>query len=159
MAKKKGKSKKEGGSNSGGKAKKGGKKSAKAPAPKAIKTGKGAGPMEVGTELVRMFNAGQFAEIEEKFWAPKVRSIEGHGVALAWDGRKAVRAKNNEWMSTHRIHGASAEGPFVGATGFAVKFRMDVEDTANGQRMNMNEVGVYTIKNGKIVQEEFMYGR
>jgi len=153
MAKKKSKAK------SGGKAqKKGGKKKAKAAAPKAVKTGKGDGPMEVGTELVRMFNAGQFAEIEAKYWAPKVRSIEGHGVALAWDGRKAVRAKNDEWMSTHRIHGASAEGPFVGATGFAVKYRMDVEDTAAGQRMTMNEVGVYTIKNGKIVQEEFMYG-
>lgn len=153
MAKKKSKAK------AASKAKKqGGKKKAKAPKPKAVKTGKGADPMEVGKELVRMFNAGQFEEIEQRFWAPKVRSIEGYGVAMAWDGRKAVRAKNNEWMSTHKIHGASAEGPYVGATGFAVKYRMDVEDTTNGSRVTMDEVGVYTVKNGKIVQEEFMYG-
>lgn len=133
------------------------KKGVKAPKPKAIKTGKGASPAEVGGELVRMFNAGQFAEIEQKFWSPKVVSIEGVGVAMAWEGRKAVRHKNDEWMKTHTIHSASAEGPFVGATGFAVKFRMDVEDTASGSRTAMEEVGVYTIKNGKIVQEEFMY--
>ncbi len=155
MAKKKSKSKaSKGGAGKGGKKNKG----AKAIKPKEIKTGKGMNAMEVGQELVRMFNAGQFTEIEDRFWAPKIRSIEGFGVAMAWDGRKAVRAKNHDWMSTHKIHGASASGPFVGATGFAVKFSMDVEDTTNGQRTTMEEVGVYTLKNGKIIQEEFMYG-
>ena len=35
---------------------------------------------------------------------------------------------------------------------------MDVEDTTNGSRVLMEEVGVYQIQNGKIVREEFMYG-
>ena len=55
------------------------------------------------------------------------------------------------------MHGASAEGPFVGATGFAVKFTIDLETKSTGKRETMTEVGVYTVKNGKIVQEEFMY--
>ena len=133
------------------------KKKAKKLAPVAVKTGKGATPMEIGTQLVKMFNEGKFAEIEKAFWSPKITSIEGVGVGMAWVGKKAVEAKNAEWMKTHTIHGASAEGPFVGSTGFAVKFEMDVEDTAANQRMTMNEVGVYTVKGGKIVQEEFMY--
>lgn len=133
------------------------KKQMKKVAPKEVKTGKGQTPFEVGRALVEMFNKGQFAEIEDKFWSPKVCSTEGYGVSMTWKGRKAVVAKNTEWMSTHTIHSASAEGPYVGATGFAVKFKMDVEDTAAGKRQVMEEVGVYRVKNGKIVDEEFMY--
>lgn len=141
---------------SSGKKKNGKKKDALAP--KAVKTGKGLTPAEVGADLVRMFNAGQWAEIEDKHWSPKITSIEGVGVAQAWSGRKAVRAKGKEWEADHTIHSAKAEGPFVGATGFAVKYHMDVETKSTGERIAMSEVGVYTIKNGKIVQEEFMYG-
>lgn len=133
------------------------KKQSKKVAPKEIKTGKGQSPFEVGKALVEMFNKGQFSEIEEMFWSPKIQSTEGYGVSMTWKGRTAVDAKNTDWMSTHKIHSAAAEGPFVGATGFAVKFKMDVEETPSGKRQAMDEVGVYRIKNGKIVEEEFMY--
>jgi hypothetical protein len=62
------------------------------------------------------------------------------------------------WVSSHTLHGASAEGPYIGATGFAVKFRVDVTENASGKRLLMEEVGVYTVENGKIVREEFMGG-
>jgi hypothetical protein len=127
-------------------------------APKPVKTGAGASPAAVGGEFVALFNAGSIGEIEERLWSPRVVSVEGHGVSMAWHGRKAVRAKNEEWMATHQIHEARAEGPYVGASGFAVKFAMDVEDTTNGTRHPMQEIGVYTIERGKIVREEFMYG-
>ncbi|MBL9032603.1 MAG: nuclear transport factor 2 family protein [Phycisphaerae bacterium] len=139
------------------KAKKGKKKGASL-APREVKTGKGATPAEIGADLVSMFNAGHFKEIEEKWWGKDVVSVEGVGVSMEWRGRKAVEAKNAGWLETHTIHGASAEGPYVGATGFAVKFRMDVEDRSTGERTMMEEVGVYTIERGKIVREEFMYG-
>ncbi|MFM9958148.1 MAG: SnoaL-like domain-containing protein [Phycisphaerales bacterium] len=142
------------------------KKGAKKAAPKRnpmmpvpISTGGGADPMEVGTNLVRMFNSGQMAggEIEKKYWSPKIVSIEGVGVSMGWHGAKAATAKGEEWMMDNIIHSASAEGPYVGATGFAVKYTMDVETKSTGQRKTMVEVGVYSVLKGKIVQEEFMY--
>jgi hypothetical protein len=123
-----------------------------------VTTGGGASPGDVGRALVQMFNKGQFHEIEKKYWAPAVVSCEGEGVAMEWVGRKAVTRKGEEWFAQNRIHGASAEGPYVGATGFAVKFRMDIENLGTGHRGMMEEVGVYSIRNGKIVREEFMYG-
>ena len=90
--------------------------------------------------------------------SPQVTSIEGVGVSLAWSGRKAVEAKNAGWVETHVIHSCSAEGPYVGATGFAMRMRMDVEDKTTGDRVMMDEVGAYTVLNGKVIQEEFMYG-
>lgn len=123
--------------------------------PVVIKTGSGMSPHEIGSKLVADFNSGKFHMNE--MWSPAIISIEGMGVSQAWHGRKAVDAKNEWWASDHIMHGASAEGPFVGATGFAVKFVVDLETKSTGKRETMTEVGVYTVKNGKIVQEEFMY--
>ncbi len=122
-----------------------------------VSTGSGASPMELGQQLVALFNQGKADAWIAKIWAPTIESIEGVGMNMGWRGTKAVNAKNSEWMKTHVVHGARAEGPFVGSTGFAVKFTMDVEDTTNGQRMSMEEVGVYTVVKGRIAREEFMY--
>lgn len=139
------------------KAEKKAKKSARSLEPVEITTGKGPAPAEIGADLVAMFNRGQSREIEDKYWDSDIESIEGVGVSKAWRGRAAVEAKNAAWMSDHVIHGASAEGPYVGATGFAVKFRIDVETRSTGQRQTMEEIGVYTVRKGRIVREEFMY--
>jgi hypothetical protein len=141
------------------------KASARKPARKAstagkpVKTGRGLTPRDLGRDLVDLFNRGQFEEVEKRLWSPKIVSVEGEGVAMAWSGRRAVNAKNSGWMASHTMHGASAEGPYVGASGFAVKFRMDIEAKETGERTMMEEVGVYTVQNGKIVREEFMYGK
>jgi hypothetical protein len=123
--------------------------------PKRVTTGPGASAEEIGKQLVADFNKGHY-EINARLWSPRLVCIEGGG--MAWHGMKNVEAKNKFWNAANIVHGASAEGPFVGSTGFAVKFRMDVEDKSSGRRTIMEEVGVYTVKNGKIVQEEFMYG-
>lgn len=129
--------------------------------PTPVSTGKGMSPMDMGKKLVEMYNRGEFEEIEQAFWSPKIQSIEGStpaGPGKMWTGAKNVKAKGAHWMSQHTIHGTSAEGPFVGSTGFAVRFKMDVEVNATKQRIMFDEVGVYTVKDGKIVREEFMYG-
>lgn len=131
------------------------KRAATAKGPRAMSTGRGATPLEIGSRLVADFNAGKW-ELTDA-WSKDLVSIEGLGVAMAWEGRRAVDEKNAWWASTHKVYGGRAEGPFVGATGFAVKFTIDVEDTTTGKRETMVEVGVYTVNNGKIIREEFMY--
>ncbi len=39
---------------------------------------------------------------------------------------------------------------------FAVQFDVDVTDKASKKRMQMSEVGIYTVKDGKISREEFL---
>lgn len=149
----------------GKKAGKPAKKSAKKPAAKglapvrSIGTGKGATVLDLGKDFVQMFNAGT---ADHKIWdalfAKNWVSIEGFGVGMLFDGRKAVEAKCAEWVASHEIHGASCEGPYCGSTGFAVKLNMDVTDKNSGQRMVMQEIAFYTVQGGKIIQEEFCYG-
>jgi hypothetical protein len=123
-----------------------------------VTTGQGPSALEVGKDMVSMFNRGQLAEIEAKYWSSEIASIEGLGVNMGWFGRKAVEEKNAGWMADHVIHGAAAEGPFVGSSGFAIRFKMDIETKSTGKREIIDEIGVYQIQNGKIVREEFMYG-
>lgn len=143
-------------------AKKGGKKPAKASnplAPKVVSTGKGASPADLGKAVVAHVNAmaAPDTELWKQHFHSKFTSIEGDG--SAWTGRKAVDAKCQAWMDAHTVHSCKASGPFVGATGFSVVYDMDVEaNDGSMPRTQMKEVGVYTVKKGKIVQEEFMYG-
>lgn len=124
-----------------------------------INTGPGRSAAEVGADLVNMFNAqAPDHEIWGKLFAKDSTSIEGHGVNLMFRGRQAVEAKAKDWTAKNIVHGAKAEGPFVGSTGFAVRFTVDTEDRQSGARMTMNEIGVYTVQNGRVIQEEFMYG-
>ncbi len=127
--------------------------------PRSISTGSGANVAEIGSKFVAMFNASTpDAKIWDALFAKNWTSIEGFGFSMAFEGRKAIEAKCKEWAATHEIHGASCEGPFLGSTGFAVQFRLDATDTTTNTRSIMQEVAIYTVKNGKIVQEEFMYG-
>ena len=45
----------------------------------------------------------------------------------------------------------------AGEDRFALIFDMDVTNRETGQRMQMREVGLYTVADGKIVREEFFY--
>lgn len=122
-----------------------------------VSTGSGATPVQVGKTLVAMFNEGKLREIEDMYWAPDIVSVEGMGVAMEWRGRAAVTEKNHGWLKENRIVSAKAMGPFVGASGFAVHFTMEIEKIADGSKTSMEEVGVYTVRDGKICREEFMY--
>jgi hypothetical protein len=124
-----------------------------------ISTGSGASAAEIGAAVVAHLNSGAHddAPLWNKYWSKDFASIEGIGVNLAWHGRDAVHAKCQSWVAENIVHGCRAEGPFVGSTGFSVHITMDVEEKKTGNRRTMREVGVYTVENGKVIREEFMY--
>jgi len=54
------------------------------------------------------------------------------------------------------VHSAKVGGPFVAGDKFVVQFDIDVSEKASGKRMQMSEVGIYTVKDGKVAREEFL---
>ena len=54
------------------------------------------------------------------------------------------------------MHSAKVGGPFVARDTFAVQFDIDVTDKASKKRMQMSEVGIYKVKDGKVAREEFL---
>lgn len=50
------------------------------------------------------------------------------------------------------------EGPWPhGDDRFAVRFTYDITNKPSGMRMQMDEIGVFTVADGKVVREEFFY--
>ena len=116
----------------------------------------------VAKEFTQLCQEGQFEEAGKRFWSSAVVSLEPmEGPMARCDGLQAVAGKGQWWYENHEIHSTSAEGPFVHGDQFAVRFNMDVTpktgDTA-GQRIQMSEVGLYTVKDGKVVEERFFFG-
>lgn len=111
----------------------------------------------IACDLVAMCRAGKFAESGEKYWADDVVSIEFGGADPISRGKAAARAKGVWWAGAHELHGVSVDGPWVNGEQFAVRFTLDVTNKQSGQRMSIDEFGLYTLKSGKIAEERFFY--
>jgi hypothetical protein len=116
---------------------------------------------EIATKLVQMCNDGKLEEAAQELYAKNIVSIEGGpmgDIPARIEGLEGVMEKGAWWSANHEVHGMQATGPFIGhrSDQFAVKFDLDVTPKG-GERMQMSEVALYTTKDGKIVQEEFLY--
>src|ERR1700753_3759611 len=110
---------------------------------------------EIAQDPVALCKRGQFGEAGEKYWAEDVLSVEAGGEMAESRGKDAARGKGEWWNAHHDIHEVQVEGPYVNGDEVAVRFVMDVTFKDNGQRMKMDEVALYRLKDGKIAEERF----
>ncbi len=112
----------------------------------------------IADRFIALCREGQGDAAGEEFWADDVVSIEQmEGPMARLQGKAAVRGKSEWWMANHEIHAFEAHGPYVNGAQFAVRFNIDVTPKESGQRMQMEEIGLYTLRDGKIVEERFFY--
>lgn len=117
---------------------------------------------EVGQKLVAMCKQGDFLGPYKTLYSPEAVSVEGmdtEEMPAASEGMQAIMGKASWWEENHEVHSAEVTGPFVGLKPdqFVVKFDIDVTNKPSGQRSQMSEVGLYTVKDGKVLREEFLY--
>ena len=115
---------------------------------------------EIGSELVALCQQGKNMEAIEKFYSSDVVSVEARAIPnmdQTQKGIEAIKGKNVWWADNHEVHGGEVKGPFPNGEQFIVQFKFDVTPKYTGQRMTMEEMGLYTVKNGKIVKEVFFY--
>jgi ketosteroid isomerase-like protein len=111
----------------------------------------------VAKDFTALCAAGKGEEAGAKYWSDDVVSIENMpGDMQRLQGRKAVKAKGDWWVANHEVHKFDVTGPYVNGDQFAVRFNIDVTPKG-GQRMQMEEIGLYTVRGGKIVEERFLY--
>lgn len=113
---------------------------------------------QIADSFTALLKAGQHEQAARQYNSPQIVSLEAmEGPMAECRGAEAVQAKAQWWYDNHEVHAAESIGPFVNGNQFAVIFRMDVTTKASGERMQMEEVGLYTVDDGKIIEERFYY--
>ena len=115
----------------------------------------------VADELVSFCRAGRNADAINTLYSADIVSVESMGnesMPREMKGIDAIRGKNQWWGENNVVHAADVQGPFVGNDDkFAVYYNYDVTFKPTGKRNNMEEMALYTVKDGKIVREQFFY--
>lgn len=114
----------------------------------------------VAQELVALCRAGRNDDAIDKFYSQNIVSVEAVGneqMPAEMRGIEAVRRKNEWWVANNEVHSVEVNGPFVGDDQFAVQYTFDTTSKPTGQRQQMTEMALYTVKDGKIVREQFFY--
>jgi hypothetical protein len=104
---------------------------------------------------------GKFEEAGRTYWAPTVVSIEPEdlpgGIPAIVRGFDAVCEKGKLWFSACGIEELKMEGPYVNGDQFALHMEMLILFRASGERKSFKEIAVFTVSDGKIVEERYLY--
>ncbi len=114
---------------------------------------------EVARKVVELCRQQAWKEAVETLYADDIVSVEARGMeggSPETHGIAGVHKKVDWWTTTMEVHSFKVSDPFVAHDRFVVQFDVDVTDKDSKKRFQMSEVGVYTVKDGKIAREEFL---
>jgi hypothetical protein len=105
---------------------------------------------------VELRDQGKNFDVMHAMYAPDIVSVGASGEETV--GKTPVIQKSEHWQANNTIGGEKVCGPFFNDPHqFAVHFTFDVTPKATGQRITLEEVGVYAVKDDKITREQFFY--
>jgi hypothetical protein len=114
---------------------------------------------QVGQKVVELVRKQAWHEALDTLYDKDIVSVEARtmdGSSPETRGMDGVRGKIDWWIENMQVHSFTANGPFAAHDRFVVQYDADVTDKNSKERRQLSEVGVYTVKNGKIVREEFL---
>ncbi len=119
---------------------------------------------DVANKLAGLCKQGEYDEALNTLYAEDVVTIEAcdyPDMPRVAEGLDAAKKVAEWWEANHEVHGGEVKGPFLHLPDrFSVYMTIDVTPkvgpTAN-QRQVMEEICLYTVKDGKISRAEFFY--
>lgn len=112
---------------------------------------------EIAENLVNWCNSDQEERCYQELYSPNIVSIEPTGDNPIANGMDEVAKKGEWWQENFEVHSRHTSEPIVAENWFSVRHEMDTTHKPSGQRSQMSEIGVYEVKDGKIVKEQFFY--
>jgi hypothetical protein len=113
---------------------------------------------EVANRLVKLCREGKFLAAVDELYDENIVSNEPKGArAERTEGKAAVRGKTVQFDEmVEQIHSTKISDPIVTGNHFACVMELDVTMKGAG-RSPMNEIAVYEVKDGKIINDQFFY--
>jgi ketosteroid isomerase-like protein len=115
---------------------------------------------EIAEALVSGCREGREGENLDKLYSVDAVSVESDPSSESGTlkGIDAIKGKHAWWEANMEMLDGSVDGPFLhGDDKFAVVFGMKAKDRNSGDVIEMTEVAIYTVADGKIVHEAFFY--
>src|SRR6266550_1524692 len=114
---------------------------------------------EIAKKYVALCKEGRREEVQALYSndAVSVEAVAPPGGERISKGLDAIRAKSKWFAENNEVHKAEITGPYPHDDRFAVHFTFDMTNKPSGQRRTMDEIGLFTIVDGKITREEFFY--
>jgi hypothetical protein len=109
---------------------------------------------EVAKKVVELVRKQAWCEALDTLYDDNIVSVEA--TTPDTQGKEGVRGKVDWWLGAFQVHSFNASGPFVARDRFVVQYDAEISDKRTKERRKLFEVGIYTVKNGKIVREEFL---
>jgi ketosteroid isomerase-like protein len=116
--------------------------------------------LEIGKKLVELCKQGKNDQCIETMYSNDIVAVEAAAtptMPAEQRGKQAILGKSKWWRENHEVHSATVEGPWPKGDQFVVRFRYDITSKQDGKRHMMDETALYTVKDDKIVREEFFY--
>jgi hypothetical protein len=114
---------------------------------------------EIAKKVVELVRKQAWHEALDTLYDKDIVSVEARtmdGSSPETRGVGGVRRKVDWWLENMQMHSVKVSGPFVAHDRFVVQYDIDATEKSLKERRQISEVGVYTVKNGKIVREEFL---
>lgn len=116
---------------------------------------------EVADRYDQLAKENNFEQIQSELFSDGAKSIEpAKGVEMGMqnvEGKEAIKKKGEDFNSmVEEMHGGYTSPAIVGGNFFSVAMGMDVTMKGAG-RVQMDEIVVYEVKDGKIISEQFFY--
>lgn len=119
--------------------------------------------MTIGSRLVELCQQQQFTQAINELYADDIVSVEAVdmcGMGRETSGIDNIRAASEQWCKNTKVHSIDVQGPFPHDNRFAVIMKLDHtmhDGPMAGQRMEVQEVCLYTVADGKITRAEYFY--
>ncbi|MEP6617288.1 MAG: SnoaL-like domain-containing protein [Ginsengibacter sp.] len=113
---------------------------------------------DIANRLVELCRKNEFEKALDELFSQDAVSLEPHS-SPAFDketkGLSAIKEKGVKWNNmVKEVHEISVSDPLVSTNSFACNMRLNVTMKEHGA-MDMSELCVYQVKDGKIILEQF----
>lgn len=114
---------------------------------------------EIAERMSELFKENKWDQVQAELFADDAESIEpAHAQGMqSVKGKDAIKKKGEDFNAmVEEVHGGWVSDLLAGGSYITCAMGLDITMKGMG-RINMEEVCVYEVKDGKIVKEQFFY--